>query len=98
MYLHQAPTVCPSTRSVSTEIRHLPEGRILITNLLHTAREDCSFFSIAVTMFRDGLPDDMRFVEDFTRTPETAQSLFRQITDGTVTPCTLCDVLEDLLE
>ena len=98
MYSHQAPTVCPSTRSVSTAIRHLPEGRLLITNLLHTAREGCSFFSIAVTMFCDDAPGDMQFVEDFARTPETAQSLFRQISDGTVTPCTLCDVLEDLLE
>lgn len=98
MYLQQAPTVCPSTKSVSTEIRRLPEGRILISNLLHTESENASYFSIAVTLFRDGDADDMRLIEDFTRDPETAQSLFRLITDGTVTPCALCDVLEDLLE
>lgn len=98
MFLQQAPDVCPSTISEKTEIRHLPEGRILISNLLYTAKEDFSCFSIAVTLFRNGEPEDMRLIEDFTRNPETAQSLFRKITDGTVTPCTLCDVLEDLLE
>lgn len=98
MSVQQAPAVCPSTRSERTEIRHLPEGRILISNLLHTAQEDHSCYSIAVSLFRDGESEDMRLIEDFTRDPETAVSLFLQITAGTVTPCTLCDVLEDLLE
>ena len=98
MYSCKAPAVCPSTRPVRTEIRHLPEGRLLISNLFHTVREDASCFSMAVSLFRDGAPEDMRFIEDFTRDPETAQTLFSKITDGTVTPCTLCDVLEDLLE
>ncbi len=98
MYSHKAPDVCPSTKSVNTKICRLPEGRILISNLLHTEGEDHACFSIAVSLFRDGQPDDMRLVEDFTRDPQMAQSLFCRITDGTVTPCTLCDVLEDLLE
>ncbi len=98
MYSSKAPAVCPSTKSVDTRICRLPEGRVLISNLLYTEGEEYACYSIAVSLFRDGKADDMRLVEDVTRDQKTAQSLFYRITDGTVTPCTLCDMLEDLLE
>jgi hypothetical protein len=98
MYSSQAPAVCPSTKSVNTRVSRLPKGRVLISNLLYTEGETDACFSIAVSLFRDGKAEDMRLVEDFTRDQKTAHALFDRITDGTVTPCTLCDVLEDLLE
>ena len=98
MYSSKVPDICLGTSPVSTAIRRLPEGQLLISNLMYTEEADHACFSIAVSLFSDGTADDMRLIEDFTRDPETAHTLFLQITDGTVTPCTLCDVLEDLLE
>ena len=40
---------------------------------------------------------DETLVRDVTSSEETAHKIFRLITDGTVTPITLRDVLEDLL-
>ncbi len=86
------------TRAVQTEVRQIQKGMTLITSLLRTFDTERSYFSIAVVLFSeaDG-GEDARLIEDITGDTELAHSLFRLIVDGTVTPCTLTDVLEDHL-
>ncbi len=92
--LKASSTVCP----VETVIRHVGEGLTLISTLMRNDTASHSFFSIAVSLFApDTGRNDARMIENVTTDGKTAEELFRRITEGTVTPCTLSDVLEDLL-
>ncbi len=87
-----------SIRPTKVVVRHVGEGLTLISILLRTDTGHTSSFSIAVTLF-DGnsANNDARMIEDVTADTDEAEKLFRLITEGAVTPCTLSDVLEDLL-
>ena len=86
------------TRALQTEVRKIKDGYTLITVLLETNTYQRTFYSIAITLFTEKQPEaDARLIEDVTGDRSVAQSLFRLITEGTVTPCTLSDVLEDQL-
>lgn len=87
-------TVCP----VKTVIQHVGEDLTLISTLVRNDTAQHPFFSIAVTLFAPNTGrNDARMIENVTTDGNTAEELFRRITEGTVTPCTLSDVLEDLL-
>ena len=91
-------TASEKTRAVCTEIRMPDEGLTLITTLLETRLTDRTYYSVAVTLIGEApYSADARLIEDITEDYGTAESLFRKIADGTVTPCTLADVLEDAL-
>lgn len=83
---------------VKTVIRHMDSGFTLISLLLKTDTAHTSYFSVAVAAFADNPSEgDCRLCENVTGDAEKAEELFRLITEGSVTPCTLTDVLEDLL-
>lgn len=83
---------------VETAVKTPDEGFTLVSVLLRTDFNDTSFFSIAVTLYTEnGENTDARLIKDITTDPKQASEIFRKIADGTVTPCTVSDVLEDLL-
>ena len=80
------------SRTADLENLHL-EYRLYETGFLIDRRHA---YSIAVTAVSSDDCDQL-CVCDVTRIKRRALSLFRLIADGLVTPCTLTDVLEDLL-
>jgi hypothetical protein len=90
-------TALTDTVSVQTIAHPFPPDGILISNLLQTTTEEGSVFSVAVTLFSDTFETDARLIRDVSRNRKEAENLFLRITAGAVTPCTLADVLEDLL-
>ena len=74
------------------------EGLTLITTLLETVDDKRTYYSLSVSVFtKEPCETDARLIEDITGERGTAEHLLRLIADGTVTPCTLADVLEDAL-
>lgn len=53
-------------------------------------------YSISVQLSSNG-KSESSFVYDITRTRSRADELFTIICNGTVTPCTMSDILEDIL-
>lgn len=53
-------------------------------------------YSLSVKLLSSGTSESS-FVYDITRTRSRADELFTIICEGTVTPCTLSDILEDIL-
>ncbi len=53
-------------------------------------------YSISVQL-SSNVTSESSFVYDITRTRSRAEELFTIIYEGTVTPCTLSDILEDIL-
>lgn len=53
-------------------------------------------YSLSVQLSSNG-KSESSFVYDITRTRSRADELFTIICEGTVTPCTLSDILEDIL-
>jgi len=90
-------TALTATVPVQTTVRPFPPDGILISNLLQTTTEEGSVFSVAVTLFSGIFQTDARLIRDISRNRKEAENLFRLISAGAVTPCTLADVLEDLL-
>ncbi len=87
-----------TAHSVETAIRHIGNELTLVSILLQTNTAVASFFSIAVTAFTDDpAKNESRLIENITADTKKATELFHLIVEGTVTPCTLTDVLEDLL-
>lgn len=84
--------------AVETAVAHIDENFTLVSTLLLTDTADASYFSIAVSLYTDDpRKSDTRLIRDITRNRTVALSLFHSIVDGTVTPVSLADVLEDLL-
>lgn len=96
--IQRTRSVSSEMRAIQTAVRTPQEGFTLITTLLETEEESRTHYSISVALFtKDPCGTDARLIRDITGERGTAESLFRLITDGTVTPCTLPDVLEDAL-
>ena len=85
------------TEILQTEVRNLSENRFLVSALLKTTGENGIFYSILVTLAMPGDAGDSCLAEDVSRCRSSAEALFARLVEGTVTPCTLKDVLEDLL-
>ncbi len=82
---------------VASATAQISERMLLVYSLLRSKTSEASLYSVGVTLYdRDG-QNDAALVTDVTGNDEEAAALFQKLVDGTVTPCTLTDVLEDLL-
>ena len=73
-------------------------GRYLSTFLCETVHEDEIYYSIAAALFPVWDPqEDIAIVSDITADRAYAEELYRKIADGSVLPCTLADILSDML-
>lgn len=88
-----------SIRSIVKEIRCAPlDGRTLVTVLTESADGGRICYSVAAALLPSAAPhEDACIVHDITGDAGEASRIFRLIADGCVTPCTLEDVLSDML-
>lgn len=96
MYITETQTILESeTVQISSEF---PTDSLHLTTVLMKIHcNDHSHYAIGVLASCEDQPTDFRMVHDVTRNPEVAEFLFGAIVKGQVTPCTLIDVLSDLL-
>lgn len=96
MYITETQTILESeTVQISSEF---PTDSLHLTTVLMKIHcNDHSHYAIGVLASSEDQATDFRMVHDVTRDPEVAEFLFGAIVKGQVTPCTLIDVLSDLL-
>lgn len=96
MYITETQTILESeTVQISSEF---PTDSLHLTTVLMKIHcNDHSHYAIGVLASSEDQARDFRMVHDVTRDPEVAEFLFGAIVKGQVTPCTLIDVLSDLL-
>ena len=96
MYITETQTILESeTVQISSES---PTDSLHLTTVLMKIHcNDHSHYAIGVLASSEDQATDFRLVHDVTRDPEVAEFLFGAIVKGQVTPCTLIDVLSDLL-
>ena len=96
MYITETQTILESeTVQISSEF---PTDSLHLTTVLMKIHcNDHSHYAIGVLASSEDQATDFRMVHDVTRDPEEAEFLFGAIVKGQVTPCTLIDVLSDLL-
>ena len=95
MSKNECPAVVVRRRAeMETEMGRLALDYALI-------REDASdggpAYSVAVSCVRHGAADGIATVRDVTRDPGFAARVFDAVSRGGVTPCTLADVVSDLI-
>ena len=96
MYITETQTILESeTVQISSEFA--TDSLHLTTVLMKIHCNDHSHYAIGVLASSEDQATDFRMVHDVTRDPEVAEFLFSAIVKGQVTPCTLIDVLSDLL-
>ena len=96
MYITETQTILESeTVQISSEFA--TDSLHLTTVLMKIHCNDHSHYAIGVLACDGDQPADFHMVHDVTRDPEEAEYLFCAIAKGQVTPCTLIDVLSDLL-
>ena len=95
MYITETQTILESeTVQISSEF---PTDSLHLTTVLMKIHcNDHSHYAIGVLACSGDQPTDFR-MHDVTRDPEVAEFLFGAIVKGQVTPCTLIDVLSDLV-
>ena len=96
MYITETQTILESeTVQISSEF---PTDSLHLTTVLMKIHcNDHSHYAIGVLASSEDQATDFRMVHDVTRDPEVAEFLFGAIVKGQVTPCTLIDVLSDML-
>ena len=96
MYITETQTILESeTVQISSEF---PTDSLHLTTVLMKIHcNDHSHYAIGVLASSEDQATDFRLVHDVTRDPDVAEFLFSAIVKGQVTPCTLIDVLSDLL-
>ena len=96
MYITETQTILESeTVQISSEF---PTDSLHLTTVLMKIHcNDHSHYAIGVLASSEDQATNFRMVHDVTRDPEVAEFLFGAIVKGQVTPCTLIDVLSDLL-
>lgn len=96
-------TICESRSvSIKTTVKAIEERKAdpwtITTILTENDADGRIYYSIAVALSPCVHPEeDVCIVHDITGEEAFARQLFTQIADGCVTPCTLEDVLSDLL-
>lgn len=96
MYITETQTILESeTVQISSEFA--TDSLHLTTVLMKIHCNDHSHYAIGVLASSGDQPTDFHMVHDVTRDPDEAEYLFDAIAKGQVTPCTLIDVLSDLL-
>ena len=92
----------PFTESVHTRILEKSfrqaEGFLLSVFLSETHDATRSYYSITAAVSGTELPPDICTAADITGDRELAEELFRRIAAEDVMPCTLEDIISDLLE
>ncbi|MBQ7500944.1 MAG: hypothetical protein IJT91_08625 [Clostridia bacterium] len=76
------------------ETERLPESGLWLDN---AGRITASCYSVLILEYTGGECEDSSFAFDITDEKEKAFELFELLVNETVTPCTLNDVLEDIL-
>ena len=96
MYITETQTILESeTVQISSEF---PTDSLHLTTVLMKIHcNDHSHYAIGVLASSEDQATDFRLVHDVTRDPDVAEFLFSAIVKGQVTPCTLIDVLSDML-
>ena len=90
---------CESLHSIVLDIRTMHLDR---RSLLHILTESCdgmrTFYSIVSALYPTSDPcEEVCIVHDVTGDREQARRIFRLLAEGEVTPCTLEDILSDML-
>lgn len=85
------------SKTVHTVSKKVTDTLHLTTVLMQIHCTDYSFYSIGVLALDETSQADFRMVHDITREYDEAERIFKAITDGNVTPCTLEDVLCDMI-
>lgn len=96
MYITETQTILES-ETVQIFSEFPTDSLHLTTVLMKIHCNDHSHYAIGVLASSEDQATDFRMVHDVTRDPEVAEFLFGAIVKGQVTPCTLIDVLSDLL-
>ena len=87
-----------TARTVIHPIRERTSAPHTLTTILsETTDRGRQYFSITVLQRTEEGTQSVCTVPDITAAREEADELFRAITEGYVTPCTLQDVISDLL-
>ena len=80
------------------EYRETPEGIGLVTVLIQTECDNQTEYSIAVVLLPNPkFPADFRILHSIAQNESVAENIFQKVVRGYVTPCTLDDVVSDLL-
>ena len=90
---------CESLHSIVLDIRttHL-DGRALLHSLAGSSDGMRTFYSLVSALYPTSDPrEEVCIVHDVTGDREQALRLFRLLAEGEVTPCTLEDILSDML-
>lgn len=74
----------------------IPGYRLVYTLYRTKLKRGRAAFSVSVTI-SSGEETVRATASDLTRSQEKAEEIFRTLADGSVTPCALTDVLEELL-
>lgn len=85
------------SKTLRIESRKITENLHLTTVLLQISNTEYCHYAIGVFSQESGNPSDFRIVDDITRDRTEAYKLFALIVNGGVTPCTLVDVLQDII-
>ena len=96
MYITETQTILES-ETVQIFSEFPTDSLHLTTVLMKIHCNDHSHYAIGVLASSEDQATDFRLVHDVTRDPEVAEFLFGAIVKGQVTPCTLIDVLSDLV-
>ena len=84
-------------KTLKIHTNHIDDSLQLITVLMRTECEDSHHYSLCVIASGKGGSTDFRMIHDITGNARKAERIFHTIARGAVTPCTLADVLEDMI-
>lgn len=95
-------SIMQETETLRSTVLAVRTSSLASRSLVHVLMESCSenriYYSIVSALFPCSDPqEDICIVHDITGEKEKAAGLFHLLADNTVTPCTLEDVLSDLL-
>jgi len=91
-------TVSVHTTVISLREKKLSELTSLVTVLMRSENDERTYYSIAAAVAPCTDPaQDICIVHDITGDSAQAEKIFRRIADREVCPCTLEDVLSDML-
>ena len=96
MYTADAQTIL-ETETVQITTKFATEALQLTTILLKIHCTDHTHYTIGILANETNCLPEFHMIHDISRNNKDAMALFNAIADGYVTPCTLGDVLEDMI-
>ncbi|MBQ7938805.1 MAG: hypothetical protein IJ281_00310 [Clostridia bacterium] len=85
------------TKTIQIDTRLINHELHLTTVLIQVIYTDHSFYSIGIHSLNGNGIAEFRMINDVCRDKTEAEALFRILSDGEVTPCTLEYILSDLI-